>query len=616
MKQISLHRIGDSARLSARRFPLVLVLATVAAIAAIDLIDSSGDDTTWLMKLMLTAQLGIPLLLAVAVATEAEIWPGGSATSAWIARGVTGLLLVVYYFALPTPLGEAGFVRHIQLNVAAHLAVAVLPFLRPGHDNAFWQFNLGLALRLLAALFFSHVLFGGLSVALLALDNLLGVDVDDNVYPQLWVAILFIFNTWYFLAGVPERSRDLDSVKTFPAIVKVFAQFILTPLVLVYLAILSAYLVKVVVSAEWPSGQIGYLVSSVAVAGIFSLLLLYPLSVRPGNRWVGIYARLYYILLVPAVVMLLMAIGKRIGQYGVTENRYLLTVMAIWLAGVVVAGVVRGRPFLKIIPASLAIVAVVTAFGPLSASQVSRRSQLARLDVMLSSHDRLVDGRIVAAAGDAPRAEGREMGSILVYLFSNHGPGVLGDRADSPLQNALAAETAKTTTRSIPAVELANAVTRYANLPRVLGRGSTVVAYHRVEKESAPRATKVAEYDYVIEFLLPQDEGQDVTLGSRTLRLDFDADTAVLTVIRDDTTGLDLDLNARLLELADTEAVAYRRNAPDSLMSLTAEGIDIRVKLLIETINWREETDGANTLSLLQGTLLVSLKNDPGYPDR
>jgi len=605
MKRSSLLRIGESAQMAAARFPLVLLLAAVAAIAGMVLVDDNNSD--WLLKIFLAAQLGIPLLLAVTVATEVDTWPGGSAVAAWLALGVAGLLLVVYHFALPTPLGEAGFVRHVQLNVAAHLAVAVLPFLQRGENNAFWQYNLGLALRLLAGLFFSHVLFGGLSVALVALDKLLGVDMDESVYPRLWVAILFIFNTWYFLAGIPARPRQLETVTHPPAIVRVFAQFILAPLVMVYLAILTAYLVKVLVTAEWPSGQIGYLVSSVAVAGIFSLLLLYPLSLRPGIRWVGIYARIYYILLVPAVIMLLMAIGKRIGQYGVTENRYLLTVMAIWLAGIVVVGVVRGRPFLKIVPASLAVVAILTAFGPLSAAQMSRRSQLGRLDGLLSSHGRLVDGRIVTATASVDRDDGQEIGSILRYLFGNHGPRVLGERADEELQEALNNELTPLRAKRVPEVKLANAVAQHANLPRVQPGPHRAAAYHRVQKQMSPRAIGLGDYDYLIEFEFPRDQDRAVQLGGRNLRLAMVEASTDLAVIQDEINRLELGLPAHLLRLEDNiELIDHQNVAPDSLMRVSVENADLRLMLLIEIVNWREEDDGTGTISHLQGILLVA----------
>ena len=67
-----------------------------------------------------------------------------------------------------------------------------------------------------------------------------------------------------------------------------------------------------------PSGWIGWLVSSVAAAGLFSLALLHPLVEKKEERWIATYARVYFILMLPAIGMLLTALAKCIGQYGFT----------------------------------------------------------------------------------------------------------------------------------------------------------------------------------------------------------------------------------------------------------------------------------------------------------
>ena len=45
------------------------------------------------------------------------------------------------------------------------------------------------------------------------------------------------------------------------------------------------------------------------------------------HRWVRTYTRGFYVALLPAIVMLWLAIGKRVAQYGITERRYFLIVL-------------------------------------------------------------------------------------------------------------------------------------------------------------------------------------------------------------------------------------------------------------------------------------------------
>ena len=84
---------------------------------------------------------------------------------------------------------------------------------------------------------FSVVLFAGLAIALAALDNLFGVSVPGKRYAELWVLIVGLFSPWFFLSGVPEDLDSLDRVEEYPKGLKIFAQYILLSLVVVYLLI-------------------------------------------------------------------------------------------------------------------------------------------------------------------------------------------------------------------------------------------------------------------------------------------------------------------------------------------------------------------------------------------
>ena len=192
---------------------------------------------------------------------------------------------------------------------------------------------------------------------------------------------------------------------------------------------LTAYLFKVVITAKWPSGWIGYLVSTVAATGILALLLVHPVAGRDDKRWVGTFSRWFYIVLMPAIVMLLFALGKRIGQYGITERRYLLLVLALWLAATTVWFVTGRRRSIKWIPVTLCLVAFATSCGPWGAYAVSRRSQLGRLEALLARNGLLGEGGVRPAAAALPLADRREIGAVLRYLIRTHGSRALRPRS-------------------------------------------------------------------------------------------------------------------------------------------------------------------------------------------
>jgi hypothetical protein len=416
----------ERASSTAARFPFVLLAAVVAAGAALVAVDDGENREV--VRLVFTAALALPLLFACAATGERRRWSGALRVAS--AAGAVVVLVVLHLVARGWP-DHAIVTRYLHSAVAFHLLVAVLPFLGAGTLLGFWQFNRILFLRFLLASLYTAVLFGGLAVALLAIDNLFGVDIDGVTYLRLWVLLAFIFHPWFFLAGVPRDLEALDTLPTFPVGIKVFAQFVLIPLVSVYLLILSAYLVRVVVTRTWPSGWIGWLVSSVAAAGTLALLLVHPVRERPDARWVDAYGRWFYVGLLPSIGMLLMAIGLRLGQYGFTEPRYFLLVLALWLTAIALFYAATGSRNIRVIPATLAALALVTFLGPWSAYAVSRRSQADRLQAILVRHGVLSDGAVRAATAAVPPEDTREISAIVRYLVRTHGPESLADVHDS-----------------------------------------------------------------------------------------------------------------------------------------------------------------------------------------
>ena len=415
MRFPSVRYIVIEARGSFVRFPLVLLAAAAAAVCALVVVDRNDADG-WI-KGIFAAQLGIPLFFALATAGEAFAWSPTRRVGLVLA-GIVGL--VAYYLSLSGPISEVTVTRFVQFNVGLHLLVAFLAYL--GADvNGFWQYNKSLFVRFLTAAIYSVVIYLGLTIAIAAIDKLFGVQIDDETYVRLWILVAFVFNTWVFVGGAPRDLRGLESVRDYPRGLKVFAQYILIPLVVVYLTILTIYLFKVVITAQWPSGWIGYLVSSVAAVGILALLLVHPISTQEENRWVGTFSRWFYIFMIPSIVMLLMAIYKRIDQYGVTERRYFLLVLAAWLAMIAVYFIFSRKKNIKAIPVTLCAIALVTSFGPWGAYSVSRRSQTNRLSELLIRNEVLVAGSVQMTTREVSFEDRTEISAILRYLVETHG---------------------------------------------------------------------------------------------------------------------------------------------------------------------------------------------------
>ncbi len=594
MRLPSLDFVLGAGTAAARRFPLVLAAALTSAAAAVFLI-GADDGEIGLIRLLMAAQLGIPLLLALGL--TAERWP--DLRRRWLLTGLGVVALVAYGLTLPARQEGVPIVRFALFNIAAHLAVCFLPLWRLAGEHAFWQFNKTLFLRLLAGLVFSLALMLGLSVALLALDKLFGLTVDGEVYPRLYALTLFIFNTWYFLAGVPARLVELESLRDHPPLLRIFAQYILAPLVAVYLALLTAYLVKVLVTAQWPSGWIGWLVSSVGAAGLASLALLHPLTLEGRQKWIAVYARLYFILLLPAVAMLLLSVGKRIGQYGITEARYLLTVLALWLGAVALLGALGRLKSLRPLPLSLCLLALLASAGPWGAFSVSRHSQLGRLETLLSTGGMLADGRLIPASAPVDEATRRELSAILYYLFDRHGTRTLAAYADAALAAELAAQRDPAHPNQQDSAALSRLVMRRLELDYMDGWRQEGAEYRFYQRARGGEALAIAGYELVV--------GISLVAGPESGRFRAQAaawtlveDSPRLVLSRDDRELLAFDLaglQASLRQQAQTDGL------PPAALAMVAEGSGWRALLLVNQIAWEE---GKSGLTQLDGELFLA----------
>ncbi len=414
MRFPSLDLLAARAATVARRFPWTIAAGVITAVAAIAVAEVHDDDL-WVRAAFVSA-LGLPLTVALTLLTEARRW-GAALRSGVLLVGAGALVL--FFLTWPGLDQPQHAIRYFQLSAVLHLSVAFLPFFGNRSTLGFWQFNRRLFLGILRSAIFSAVIFVGLAIALGALDKLFGVHVASERYIEIWFVAAFVINTWIFLAAVPEDLEALSRDDEYPKALKVFAQYILTPLAFGYLLILLAYLVKIVAGGEWPNGWIGWLVASVAVTGLLGFLLVEPLRADPDEGWIRIYARTLFLGLIPAALMLLAAFWKRIEPYGLTEPRTLGLLLGFWLLGIAVLFAARPATNIRIIPIALAAVLALTVYGPFSVTNLSIGSQGRRLAAMLAL---------------GPRGEGpKESSAALRFLIDHRAGAEIAARLGQPL---------------------------------------------------------------------------------------------------------------------------------------------------------------------------------------
>jgi hypothetical protein len=381
-------------------------------------LSSHGDSPAgWVFPLLSASALGLPLTLALTLAAERYCWPR---TGRWLALGGALGLLAGWYALAPAQLDLVWGLRLAVLLLGLHLTVAAAPFLaelRRGADTpGFWRYNELLFLRLLTGGLYSGVLFVGGALALVAIRELFGWYPKSDWFGYLFVGLASLFNTWFFLAGVPAEVAALEQEAPYPKGLKVFTQFVLLPLVALYAGILYAYLGRILVQWQLPQGWVSVLVLALAAAGIFALLLIHPLRDSPDNAWMRTFARWFYWALFPLLGLLAVAIGVRIAEYGITEERYFVGLLAAWLLGVASYFLARRGRGIIWLPVSLAGLAFASAAGPWGAFAVAERSQLRQLQALTTRYHLLQNGHLDGANARVPDLPRRVHGRLVSLL--------------------------------------------------------------------------------------------------------------------------------------------------------------------------------------------------------
>jgi hypothetical protein len=432
-----------------RRFPLPLAAGVVGASAGVALLGGHLAVDSDAARVLLTSWLGVSLLLGATLAGER----GAPGRLVWSA--VAAALLASFYVGLAGHREEWIFIRFALFLIAGHALLALAPLAGPRPRGDFRAFNLMLFSRTALALLMTQALAAGLVFALFAAKRLFDVQIDDERGGQLWFALMGVFNTAFVLAGVPRDWDRLGASFPTPRPLDFLARLVLLPLSALYLAILYAYSVKIIVLREWPRGWVSAPIMVFAALGLLTILLLEPRRLT-GSRLVRAFCRGFSFALLPLVGLLVAAISRRALEYGLTEERCLVYAVAGFLAVVGAYFVFSRARNLAVIPGALAVLALLTAAGPLSARALSVRSQTARARALLEKNHLLVHGVLRPAAARVSAGDEHELSAALHYLDERDAlGGVLAWRpASDPCTGCVGPATATTAPELVRALGL------------------------------------------------------------------------------------------------------------------------------------------------------------------
>ena len=603
-KFLSIQQLMGETNQTIGRFPLPMLLATMATVIGFFLIEVSHKDqelVTTLMQWAMTIAFGGPILTGLALAGERGKWKKGAKALA----NVGGLLLMLGYYQWIIPGGETMFwygsqvATIVMLNASAYLTLTFAPFWRVSENQGFWQYNRHLVTRLFLTGLTVGVLTIGSSLILFTIKELFNLDLSDKLYMHIQVLIMGIVAPLVFFAGIPKELGKLEKEKTIPKVVKAFGQYVLIPLISVYIVILYVYAGQILITTEWPKGIIAGLIIGYASIGILSMLILHPFQREKGNEWIRRYAKWFYILLLPLVVMLFVAIGIRIANYGITEIRYYGILLGVWLAGMALYNTISKKIDIKRIPLSVSVLMLLSLWGPWSSFQISQNSQTNRLTELLVRHEMLQNDRLVKKASeviDLTEDEKENMQSIVEYLGNRHDFASIKQWFQNEIPDYATLEP----------WTLNEEVFAFMGLSPY--NENIGFRYYDVLNQNT-RTTRITGYDEFVQIWrngFPEEKSSTLTLNSGEGKLRIDKIENKVIVKKDEEIPLELDMESLLKALEEAEKQSG--TAPSNKMVINAENETMSVMLSFANIAFQTKKD-AYTVESFNAYLFIGYKN-------
>lgn len=624
MKLPSINYLLSSTWNSFLRFPLTIVSAIIAVIVGIYLTEVSDQFRRLeIINLMLVAALGIPLYFCVVCVKERQ---GFGNTTLWLLNGLSTVILLLIYLSLPdsdlTHNTHQPYIRYAIYNVIVHLFVSFLPFINSSSFNGFWQFNKAMFIRFWASVLYSGVLYLGLVLALGALRLLFDLQVREELYFEIFIVIAGLMNTWFFVSGIPTDLLQLDQTEDYPKGLRIFSEYVLLPLLVIYLIILYVYGGKILSRWEWPNGLVSNLIISIAILGILTFLLLYPYGRTEGHKWIRIASRGYYFALIPLLIILFLAISMRLNAYGLTVSRYIILFLGIWLSLLCIYTAL-GKTNIRFIPASLAFLLLLISFGPWGIFSASERAQTERLRAILSTagilrndtvmkETLLIDDDSQNRQGELLPNEGKlsydmhnEVYSILSYLNQFHG---FSDIRPWFSQNV----------DSVASARRLNGGSYYTvDETSLYMEALSIRPYHFYDTQDqiffsySSRAnviTQVSGYDFIapLHHYHPEEESVllELPIDSINTQVVFSPKPTATIFVKRGAEKIPLYLTPLIDTLYHRLDGKAGNDLPDSDLQLDGQGRDLDIRLMLQTLNVRKLKDTIR-YHTLEGQILI-----------
>ena len=165
------------------------------------------------------------------------------------------------------------------------------------------------------------LVFGLVAAILFTITTLFNVEFSDSFYEHFYTSLGIFTLPLFFLVF---QQRQAKSEMTLNRIFEILVNFVLAPALMIFTVLLYAYVVQIIFEGVLPKGMLANITLPYLLGGLGVYALR---SICAKARWETFFKFYPYLAIVP-IVLLWLAIDRRISAYAWTEQRIYLVALA------------------------------------------------------------------------------------------------------------------------------------------------------------------------------------------------------------------------------------------------------------------------------------------------
>ena len=302
-------------------------------------------------------------------------------------------------------------------NFIALLVLLGFPFERNNQGFTYRNFTNLFHLGLATAVWL--LVFGLVAAILFTITTLFNVEFSDSFYSHFYTSLGIFTQPLFFLVF---QQRQAKSEMTLNRIFEILVNFVLAPALMIFTVLLYAYVVQIIFEGVLPKGMLANITLPYLLGGLGVYALR---SICAKARWETFFKFYPYLAIVP-IVLLWLAIDRRISAYAWTEQRIYLVALAtaITIAYAILI-VPKARQYRLI--SGVVMVAIFAMTWVVKPKEIAYQSQAERFEHLLTKLN-LSDGQgkvrddvdFVERLENMPKSElkdWKELDSVSDYLL-------------------------------------------------------------------------------------------------------------------------------------------------------------------------------------------------------